>query len=261
MDRHAWEELNCRPRRAKAMGVDVAAGGRDNSCWTVVDRCGIIEQVVLDLDDTMQIAGRTIELMKKYSLAAGFVALDAGGGGKQIADRLREQGHDVKTVGFGEAAEAKASYKNKRAELYGGLRARLQDGGDDGNVFRLPPDGHALRQELAILPLQYDSEGRLELPPKHGTSSRAGEKTICQLLGRSPDRADSLVLAVWALDRSRLFSNHKEHVYWCEDDDVPMTAQDYAEMPEEMRGIFESSEYGRRAAWRIRYGREYDDDD
>ena len=55
----------------------------------------------------------------------------------------------------------------------------------------MPPEGYALRQELVALPLQYDSEGKLMLPPK---------SELRKLLGRSPDLADSLALAAWALD-------------------------------------------------------------
>ena len=37
------------------------------------------------------------------------------------------------------------------------------------------------------------------LPPKDRTSVDSNQPSIRQLLGRSPDRADSLVLAVWIL--------------------------------------------------------------
>lgn len=198
MDRNRWNYLAEVERTPTAIGIDVAAGGRDNTVWTLVDQYGIVEQFVMDLSNTMEIAGRTIEFMTCHDIDPYFVAIDAGGGGKQIADRLKEQGYDIHLVGFGESAEAKSSYRNRRAELYGELRNRLRpDQGRD--VFAIPPDATDLRNELAIIPLSYDSEGKLLLIPKD--NSRAGEPSIRKLLGRSPDRADSLALAVWALQR------------------------------------------------------------
>jgi len=63
------------------MGVDVAAGGRDNTCWTIVDHRGVLEQLVLDLPNTMEIVGRTIQLIKTNHISPCRVAIDAGGGG------------------------------------------------------------------------------------------------------------------------------------------------------------------------------------
>jgi len=109
------------------------------------------------------------------------VAIDAGGGGKQIADRLWEQDYDVQVIGFGEGADSKQAYKNRRAEMYGTLRGFLNPDREEG-LFALPPDSYALRQELVALPLQYDSEGRLLLPPKVDLRKhRAGN--YCLLLG------------------------------------------------------------------------------
>ena len=57
---------------------------------------------MLDTPNTMEIAGRTIRLIEQHRLPAWQVAFDAGGGGKQIADRLHEQRHFVQVVGFGD---------------------------------------------------------------------------------------------------------------------------------------------------------------
>ncbi|MHC4404645.1 MAG: hypothetical protein ACYTG0_33755 [Planctomycetota bacterium] len=203
MDRRRWEQLSRGDRTAEAMGVDVAFGGRDDTCWTVVDRHGVMDQIVLDLSNTMEIVGHTVRLMEKHQLRGGAVAIDAGGGGKQIADRLYEQRHRVRVVFFGESADAKQAFRNRRAEMYGKLREYLSPDREEG-VFALPPDAEQLRRELAVFPLQYDSEGRMLLPPKDPRTRGPGQTTsLRQLLGRSPDRADSLVLAVWALSRPK----------------------------------------------------------
>jgi hypothetical protein len=219
------------------MGVDVAAGGRDQTVWTVVDQRGLIEQIVMDTPNTMVIPGRTIQLMGQYNLSPYQVAFDAGGGGKQIADRLQEQGHRVCVVGFGESADAGQAYKNRRAELYGKLREYLNPNREEG-VFALPPDGHPLRQELAVLPLQYDSEGRMFLPPKdHSAAGPHHGPSLHQLLGRSPDRADSLALAVWVLDKWKGTGDpSSQNLAY---DNSPLTPEEIATMPTMLREICE----------------------
>ena len=237
MDGRRWQQLQQQQRRAQAMGVDVAAGGRDQSSWTVIDQFGIIEQIVKDTPHTMEIAGLTRQLIEQYQLPAWHVAFDAGGGGKQIADRLEEQGFAVIVVHFGEAADARQAYVNRRAELYGVLAACFDPEREEG-VFCLPPEGDELRAELNVLPLRYDSEGRLVLPPKQpGRSGPTTEKSIRQLLGRSPDRADSLALATWILHRNRRVQDYSDVVLFAEYDDV--RPDEYDQLPDEFRELFE----------------------
>ena len=108
-----------------------------------------------------------------------------------------------------------------------------------GRRFAIPPDAHELRTELAILPLCYDSESRLKLPPKNPT---AGSNTsIRQLLKRSPDRLDSLVLAVWGL----IHVDVDCPVIWepiiasgsQDDSDEPMTQAEIDELPDYLRDL------------------------
>ncbi len=62
----------------------------------------------------------------------------------------------------------------------------------------IPLDDAKLREELAVLPKSYDGDGRLRLPPKsRSPGGDRREPTVRELLGgRSPDRADALVLAL-----------------------------------------------------------------
>lgn len=231
MDGNHWLGLQRRQRQVQAIGVDVAGGGRDNSVWTLIDRHGVIEQIVENTPNTMTIPGRTIALIRDHKLDASQVAIDVGGLGKGVCDRLWEQGYRIHAINFGESAgkkettqvvpdretDPKKAFKNRRAEMYGMLRERMEPPfEDDGEAaravqlagtwepFALPPDAYLLREELGVLPLQYDSEGRLFLPPKDpGRAKAAGFVSIQSLLGRSPDRADSLVLAIFALKHGR----------------------------------------------------------
>ncbi len=207
-------ELVGQTRKARAMGVD-GAEGRDLTCWTIVDQHGVIKQVAKQTPDTTEVVQETLQLMDAHDIAPQCVVFDGGGGGKAIVDRLRQLDRPVQSVMFGSAPsetktkcpskrrenrEVRQTYRNRRAELYGNCRRLLDPERED--KFALPHNAHELRQELAILPLLYDGEGRMYLPPKDRTAANSGQLTLRSLLGRSPDRADSLVLAIEGLKRN-----------------------------------------------------------
>lgn len=206
-------------RRPKSMGVDAAEGG-DSTVWTIVDELGIIFQLSMKTADTSDIPGQTLGLMKDHRLLPEDVFFDRGGGGRQHADQLRRRGYDVRTVGFGEGAgsdnrerrtstvkppvgqrvetrELRYAYKNRRAEMYA-LTSELICG-EQG--FAIPVRYYETIQQLKIIPKYYDNEGRLYLPPKDKPTPTYQGVTIKGILGRSPDEADSLVLAVYGMVR------------------------------------------------------------
>jgi len=214
-------------RTARTMGVDSAMGG-DNTSWAVVDRLGLIHLVSMKTPDTTEITGKTIALIREYNLNPNNVLFDYGGGGKAHADRLRKQGFNVRTVGFGESArpekrrvigtleqrkleeETRFAYKNRRAEMYHRLRLLLDP--SEGEPFALPAKlinksredgGPSLRSQLAPIPLWHDEEGRIYLPSKQRRPDQkdTGRKTLKEIIGCSPDEADALVLATYGLER------------------------------------------------------------
>lgn len=203
------------------MGVDTGAG-RDLTVYTIIDRLGVIHQRFEQTPNTMDIIQAVLKLKLEWNIPDGHVVFDAGGGGKQLVDRLREMGHmAIRSIPFGgsvstqpgvklrgkqakiNATETQQVYRNRRAQMYGLMRELINP--DNEIIFGIPMELHHMREEFAILPLQYDSEGLLYLPPKDDppkrTTSSAKSETITlkKLLGRSPDRADSLVLAVYAM--------------------------------------------------------------
>lgn len=212
----------------RAMGVDTAEGG-DNTVWTVVDRLGVLGQTSIRTSNTAMIKGRTIAMMKKWGVDPEDVLFDRGGGGKEHADYLRDAGWGVRSIGFGEnpaladmeemipgwvdpddkkdLKESRYAYKNRRAQLYGTLREMLNPEratAKGERVFAIPEKYEELYKQLSPIPLQYDGEGRMFLPPKErpgGVMSNAnkGLITLKMILGGSPDEADSLVLATFAL--------------------------------------------------------------
>lgn len=204
----------------RTMGVDTAEGG-DDTVWTIIDILGVIHQVSLQTADTSVIVPRTLALMSQYGVLAEDTLFDRGGGGKQHADQLRRQGYNVRTIAFGEAptsaadaqrqptltysnnlrreeAETRYVFKNRRAEMYGLVRYELLDPINEVG-FAIPPELVELRRQMAPLPMMYDPEGRIFLPPKDKPNNNTDSKiiTLREILGCSPDEADSLVLAVF----------------------------------------------------------------
>jgi hypothetical protein len=214
-------------RVAKGVGVDPAEGG-DRTCIAVVDELGVLELISMKTPDTSVIPGAVLAVLGRWRLDPARCCFDRGGGGKQHADTMNRMGHRVRSVGFGESVqldprrgmtrieeklETKAehyAYVNRRAEMYGMLRQLLDPNNarEVGGVLRtvrgfaLPGRWPDLRAQLEPLPLWYDKEGRLTLPPKHrrgGSRELPNEVTMESLLGRSPDEADAVVLAVHAM--------------------------------------------------------------
>lgn len=219
------DELRGRKRIAKGIGIDPAEGG-DSTCWSVVDELGLIYQLSMKTPNTAIIPGETARLMREYNVPPERTCFDRGGGGKQHADHMRQHlKHKVRTVGFGETLsldpkhgkvmvvnrldikEEHYAYKNRRAQMYGELADLLNPNrtgadGDPMSPFALPVEYVELRRQLSPIPRWTDEEGRLFLPPKKrkATDKETVDKiTLDQLIGCSPDEADSLVLAVHAM--------------------------------------------------------------
>ena len=184
----------------------------------MIDQFGIIEQISLKTPDTTVITATTLGLMRKHNLRGKQVYFDRGGGGKQHADRVRAQGYNVQTVGFGggtsqeirrgytghevrkEEAEERYVYRNRRAQMYHMLRLLL-DPTENPKGFGIPRELVELRRQMAPIPLKYSEEGVIYMLSKGVTEAakRRGEPTLIDLIGHSPDELDSLVLAVFGL--------------------------------------------------------------
>jgi len=204
-----WPIAEGMERGPFGLGIDVAEGGRDYSCWALVDQYGLYRLFVEDTPDTSIIVPKTMELMATYNVRPERVAFDRGSGGKQYADLMRSRGQMVRAISFGGGAVDNKTYKNCRAEMYWRLRQAMNSARwskvttSEGRekwerFFALPPQQHLLREELAILPIKNDGEGRMMLLPKSKRNANSKLPTIKGLLGRSPDRSDAVALATYA---------------------------------------------------------------
>lgn len=199
----------------KYLGIDPAEGG-DSSAFSVITQLGLVEQVSIKTPVTTDVIVKAMALMARYNIKPENVAFDRGGGGTQLADMMRAQGAIVRTVAFGEAVniemrrnpvlfterkdliEERYNYKNRRVQMYH-LLSMLLDPIGNPNGFGLPGCYGELRRQLSPFPKKWDEEGRLYLPPKHKKDRDSTTQCLADIIGCSPDEADSLVLAVFIM--------------------------------------------------------------
>jgi hypothetical protein len=176
------------PYGALLIGVDPAGQGDDSTAiaWR---RGHCIEKVERRHKlTTMEIAGLIQKIITDEKPAK--VAIDVGGLGIGVFERLVEQGHGevVSAVNFGSKAleppplddtgKPSGGNANRRAELWSHLRTALQ------GRFSIPDDD-ALHADLTSCGYRYDSNGRLLLESKQDMRKRGMP---------SPDGADAIAL-------------------------------------------------------------------
>lgn len=165
------------------IGADIARFGDDETVLVV--RKGrdarTTPAVRLRGLDTMQVAARIVELA--VALRADAVFIDGGGVGGGVVDRCRQLRLDVFDVQFGGKAERAdllsqgEKYANKRAEIWGAMRAWLATGAIE--------DDSALREQLVGPTYGFNQRDEIQLERKVDMKTRGLP---------SPDWADALAL-------------------------------------------------------------------
>lgn len=204
-------------RTALGVGVDPAEGG-DQTALAAVDEWGLVELTSERTPDTSVVVGKVIAFAQKHQCRK--VCFDRGGGGKEHADRIRAMnlGLEITTVGFGETPrldlkrglhqlterkdvlEEKYSYKTLATQMFHELSQRMELNEDGANLtpgFAIPSGARydELCRQLSVYQKLTDEVGRYLLPPKHKRDAKDQRKTLTDMLGRSPDEADAVVLA------------------------------------------------------------------
>jgi hypothetical protein len=225
-------------RCARVMGVDTGEGSA-NTVWTVGDEYGVLLQESRPTPDTSIIEDKTIDIGEAFHVPAEKWIFDQGGGGKQIVDNLRRRKYMAQSVPFGSSVtederekkklrrsmrrkidlkEFQYAYFNRRSQMYGQASILLDPSGGSPNFapdvavqlapnvsagrfkgYAIPAEYKELRRQLGLIPRKDDGEGRLKLPPKSKKTTNSNEVTLEQILGCSPDEADSFVLMVHGL--------------------------------------------------------------
>ncbi len=164
---------------SNVMGIDVARFGDDRTVACIRNGNRVIAIIVLPNSDTMQTAGRAIDIARQYRVER--IHVDEIGTGAGVLDRIREQG-EINAVGINAASRARDSrrYANLRAEMYDYLRELFHDG-----EISIPQD-QELISELASVKYGFTSRGQMIMQDKRASLAQAG---------KSPDKADSLMLS------------------------------------------------------------------
>jgi hypothetical protein len=170
--------------------IDPARYGPDSTCLCFT-RGNTVERFVTWRHlDTMQTADRAVREMKKhgfrprteYGPAFGHVVVDVIGIGAGVRDRLKQLGYDVEEFNGGALPIAdRDQYLNRRAASYWALKAKLEK-----NAVAFPHDEELFGELLAVT-WKPTASGQIQLEPKEQLKGR---------LGRSPDRADALTMAL-----------------------------------------------------------------
>lgn len=157
------------------IGVDPARFGSDATVIAVRQGRDIIALKRHRGADTMEVVGHVIDAIEEYKPA--LTAIDEGGLGAGVVDRLKEQRYKVRGVNFGSKASKQLMYGNKRAEMWGAMRDWLKDASI--------PDDRFLKTDLIGPMTKPDSKGTLFLESKKDMKSRGLA---------SPDAADAIAL-------------------------------------------------------------------
>lgn len=157
------------------LGCDVARQGDDASALIKRQGRQAFPIRTYRIPDTMRIADQFGMQMAEHKPDAVFID-ESGGYGAGVIDAMRSMGYDVIGVQFGGKA-GDPRFFNKRSEMYWLMAEWVKSGG------ALEPDPE-LKEELVATTYAYQ-----------GDKLRIVEKEIIKdQIGRSPDKADSLIL-------------------------------------------------------------------
>ena len=161
------------------IGADIARYGDDRTVITIVKGRKVLPQIVIRGMDTQEVAKRIYELSLEH--LAESINIDVIGVGAGVVDALNSIGvQGVNGINVGEQAWDGERFANRKAELWFSLRQRMLDG--ELSI----PDDKDLEREL-MCSYKYGLTGKIVIEAKD---------SVKKLLGRSPDMADSLVLAL-----------------------------------------------------------------
>lgn len=182
-----------------SIGVDVAEFGDDESAFCVLADGVCRGLVTTAKHEPMDTAGRAALYRTQHK--ASVVVVDRLGVGAGVASALRELNGEDRTwsvVSFAGSETPLAEdsvHLNQRAEAYCYARDQMQLG-----KVKAPTDQRTI-DELCETRYFVTSKGKIQLEPKADIKER---------LGRSPDRADAWVQAVWGLRQAVIASPEEE---------------------------------------------------
>ena len=177
--------------RQLKLGVDVARFGDDFSVTTAIRGKAHVDTVAVNGFDEYAVTGIVVAQAKRLRMPGDplpIVNVDGCGVGIGVASLLRQAKTDngdplldVHEVNAADASDRPDEFPNVRSQLWFDLADWLADGA------AIDPDDNELAGDLVAPTYSFDAKGRRVVEKKESFKKR---------LGRSPDRADALALAV-----------------------------------------------------------------
>lgn len=188
------------------LGLDLAASEEgDETVLVAGGSLGIKKIFHTKKSNSLETLSWVVKCCEKmgFDLYSGEVpvAIDAiGAGGHVIAELMEKNGAIVYAMKGNKKAENTSLYVNTRAELYGELGVRLDPNSAYTDLFMIPDDDK-LKEELTAHEKHYTSDmTRFQATPKvKSRGALANVQPIKEKIGRSPDRADAVVLCHWVI--------------------------------------------------------------
>ena len=156
-------------------GLDVAGPGEDETVLTIRQGSHVRRIVSWTQPDPR---GEVVAELRKWTIDR--VNVDTIGVGHYMARHLEDAGYTVTDVNVGEAPTDRERFANLKAELYWGLRERLEQGDMTGL------DDDLLISQCAGIRYKHNARGQVVIESKDEARKRGVT---------SPDRAESLMLA------------------------------------------------------------------
>lgn len=184
-DIEAWGDMFMHQR---VMGIDFAAQGNDMSVATVLDRVSptqwkVVAQEAWAEPDSMVSTGKIVNLIGQYRPTASCI--DVGGMGYVVFNRLQELGIRINPFNGAEQDGVPMEYGNTRAWGYYNLNDYI-------NNEWIIMDSPETVKELEEIRFKYKSNGERLIMSKDEMRKQGIH---------SPDRADSLMMAVFCIKR------------------------------------------------------------
>lgn len=178
------------------IGVDVADKGNDKSVLSLIEDDTLTDQIEIDVDlesqipISHQIGYEVIKYAQQHGMSASNakqIAYDEVGIGAALRDYFKSKGWTCLAYNGGSSSETDG-YNNLRSETFWQTREDMESG--KLKILNTLSTMSDLRKQLKAHEYDYDNADRiLKIRPK---------KLVKEDIGRSPDNADSLVIARWA---------------------------------------------------------------
>lgn len=192
----------------EAFGLDVGASvNGDASVLTAGGKGGVRALHEAHISDAVDLAEWVIDSARKHYRVditkGGYpVGVDMDGIGHGVGSILRKKGVKVIEMRGNATPDVDPKrYANQRAENYGELARRLDEKGQWREIPFLMPPNDMLAMELTAPEKILKTDGfKFAITPKRKIPGKENQpESVTEKLGRSPDRADSVVYFYRAL--------------------------------------------------------------